>query len=122
MHYNAIKHTLKQQKSHKVVVYFFFTSLGRSLDKTISRLEMELAVARTSGNNGPPLVKPSSQSLQKAFIVIGINTAFSSKKRRESLRETWVPTGSTLLSALSLHINLNFSFTDPIHGVGPCRS
>ncbi|XXG60630.1 hypothetical protein AAC387_Pa04g2487 [Persea americana] len=68
----------------------------QSLDKTVSSLEMELAVARTSGKDGPPLVKPSTQSPQKAFIVIGINTAFSSKKRRESLRETWVPTGAKL--------------------------
>jgi hypothetical protein len=29
----------------------------------------------------------------KAFIVIGINTAFSSRKRRDSIRETWMPQG-----------------------------
>ncbi|EPS58558.1 hypothetical protein M569_16256, partial [Genlisea aurea] len=31
------------------------------------------------------------------FIVIGINTAFSSRKRRDSLRETWVPRGCQLV-------------------------
>lgn len=30
---------------------------------------------------------------QKSFVVIGINTAFSSRKRRDSLRETWIPQG-----------------------------
>jgi hypothetical protein len=30
-------------------------------------------------------------------VVIGINTAFSSRKRRDSLRDTWVPRGSSAL-------------------------
>ncbi|KAF9587156.1 hypothetical protein IFM89_039596 [Coptis chinensis] len=69
----------------------------QSLDKTISTLEMELAVARTSRTNGIPILEgASNNSLKKAFIVIGINTAFSSKKRRESIRETWLPTGAKL--------------------------
>ncbi|XP_021718716.1 beta-1,3-galactosyltransferase 7-like [Chenopodium quinoa] len=34
---------------------------------------------------------------QKVFIVIGINTAFSSRKRCDSVRETWMPTGLDLL-------------------------
>lgn len=33
---------------------------------------------------------------QKAFVVIGINTAFSSRKRRDSIRETWMPKGDKL--------------------------
>ncbi|KAL7607276.1 hypothetical protein Lser_V15G19129 [Lactuca serriola] len=73
---------------------------SRSLDKTISTLEMELEAARTS-LLGPKFMsermKPSNKtSLQKAFVVIGINTTFSSKKRRDSLRETWMPTGAKL--------------------------
>jgi hypothetical protein len=31
---------------------------------------------------------------KKAFVVIGINTAFSSKKRRDSVRATWMLQGS----------------------------
>lgn len=62
-------------------------------------LQMELAAARgsregnsngsanTSGEGSPPR--------KKAFIVIGINTAFSSRKRRDSVRETWMPQGKT---------------------------
>ncbi|XP_077231827.1 putative beta-1,3-galactosyltransferase 8 [Tasmannia lanceolata] len=69
----------------------------QSLDKTISMVEMELAVARTSGINRLSSIKGSNNhTLQKAFVVIGINTAFSSKKRRDSLRQTWMPKGSKL--------------------------
>ncbi|KAL7222186.1 hypothetical protein ACSBR1_023987 [Camellia fascicularis] len=34
---------------------------------------------------------------KKAFIVIGINTAFSSRKRCDSVRQTWMPQGERLL-------------------------
>lgn len=75
--------------------------LYRTLDKTISTLEMELAAARaaqaSSLNGSPVLIKPVGEKTEerpKAFIVIGINTAFSSRKRRYSLRETWMPQGA----------------------------
>jgi hypothetical protein len=60
----------------------------------VSTLEMEMAVerARSSGGSTALVAKPP----QKAFVVIGINTAFSSKKRRDSLRDTWVPRGSVV--------------------------
>lgn len=68
---------------------------------------MELAVARTSHNDGQTsLGIASNHSLQRAFVVIGINTAFSSKKRRDSVRSSWMPTGSL---ALSIHLNFLFS-------------
>ncbi|CAA7404593.1 unnamed protein product [Spirodela intermedia] len=63
----------------------------KSLEKTISSLEMELATARTNGGG-----VAAGGELQRAFAVVGINTAFSSKKRRESLRQTWVPRGVKL--------------------------
>ncbi|XP_028079715.1 beta-1,3-galactosyltransferase 7-like isoform X1 [Camellia sinensis] len=34
-----------------------------------------------------------AKSNKKYFMVMGINTAFSSQKRRDSLRETWMPQG-----------------------------
>ncbi|OMO77622.1 Glycosyl transferase, family 31 [Corchorus olitorius] len=77
-------------KTHKAI---------QSLDKAISNLEMELAVARmTQGHGGATLLENAStnKTLQKAFVVIGINTAFSSRKRRDSLRKTWMPTGEKL--------------------------
>ncbi|KAI3464241.1 hypothetical protein Pfo_020904 [Paulownia fortunei] len=70
----------------------------QSLDKSISTLEMELAAARTSKMVGQGARERASNhtTLHKAFVVIGINTAFSSKKRRDSLRETWVLKGEEL--------------------------
>ncbi|MCO5593526.1 hypothetical protein L7F22_047540 [Adiantum nelumboides] len=38
----------------------------------------------------------TSSKTQKVFMVIGINTAFSSRKRRDSVRQTWMPTGKKL--------------------------
>lgn len=37
-----------------------------------------------------------SDNSQKVFFVMGIITAFSSRKRRDSIRETWMPQGSTI--------------------------
>lgn len=75
----------------------------RNLDKTISSLEMELAAARSASslNTGQDHTKATMESVeikvrQKAFVVIGINTAFSSKRRRDSVRETWMPQGAKL--------------------------
>ncbi|KAJ7564391.1 hypothetical protein O6H91_02G015400 [Diphasiastrum complanatum] len=74
----------------------------RILDKTISSLEMELAATRAAQVTkfiGSPIDKPVGESIdgrQKAFVVIGINTAFSSRKRRDSVRETWMPTGDNI--------------------------
>ncbi|KAH6808185.1 Galactosyltransferase family protein [Perilla frutescens var. frutescens] len=72
----------------------------KTLDKTISDLEMELAAARTLQDS---LLSnsPLSQDLKihelaqkrKYFMVVGINTAFSSRKRRDSLRTTWMLQG-----------------------------
>lgn len=73
-------------RTHKVI---------QSLDRSISSLEMELAMAR-SKMAGDRLGAAGREPLKKAFVVIGINTAFSSKKRRESVRGTWVPRGSEL--------------------------
>ncbi|PRQ22368.1 putative galactosylxylosylprotein 3-beta-galactosyltransferase [Rosa chinensis] len=67
----------------------------KSLDRTISTLEMELAAARASNQRMSSSSKFNPKR-QKAFVVIGINTAFSSKKRRKSVRETWMPTGGEL--------------------------
>ena len=61
----------------------------RSLEKTISTLEMELAAARRG--------RKTSEKLQRVFAVVGINTGFSSRKRRDSLRQTWVPKGAIVL-------------------------
>ncbi|KAK9271421.1 hypothetical protein L1049_027011 [Liquidambar formosana] len=76
----------------------------QSLDKTISMLQMELAATRSSremgssdGSTATSTLSHEGQPRRKAFIVIGINTAFSSRKRRDSVRETWMPQGEKLL-------------------------
>ncbi|KAF3779875.1 Beta-1-3-galactosyltransferase 7 [Nymphaea thermarum] len=76
----------------------------KSLDKTISTLQMELAATRGSQESGSDALLSSTKtshnsapSKKKAFVVIGINTAFSSRKRRDSVRETWMPQGDKLL-------------------------
>ncbi|MED6122159.1 Beta-1,3-galactosyltransferase 2 [Stylosanthes scabra] len=72
----------------------------QTLDKTISNLEMELAAAKAaqeSIRNGAPLsedLKAAESTPKRRYLmVIGINTAFSSRKRRDSVRQTWMPQG-----------------------------
>ncbi|CAN4104781.1 unnamed protein product [Withania somnifera] len=72
----------------------------QTLDKTISNLEMELAAAKATQESilsGAPISedieKGDSPKKRKYFMVVGINTAFSSRKRRDSVRATWMPQG-----------------------------
>lgn len=72
----------------------------RTLDKTISNLEMELAAARALQDSiltGSPVSEdlkiPELNKKRKYLMVVGINTAFSSRKRRDSIRATWMPQG-----------------------------
>ncbi|XP_022734893.1 probable beta-1,3-galactosyltransferase 4 [Durio zibethinus] len=72
----------------------------QTLDKTISNLEMELAAARAMQEsiiNGSPISDdlkfPESRGKRKYLMVVGINTAFSSRKRRDSVRASWMPQG-----------------------------
>lgn len=76
------------------------------MDKTISNLEMELAAAKAAQESilsGSPLSedlkKTESSGRRKYLMVVGINTAFSSRKRRDSVRATWMPQGSWLIPA-----------------------
>lgn len=74
-----------------------------TLDKAISSLEMKLASARAAnGENtegSPMFSKHKTEQLKdqkKYFFVMGIMTGFSSRKRRDSIRETWMPQGDEL--------------------------
>ncbi|KAL4383756.1 hypothetical protein GQ457_15G011440 [Hibiscus cannabinus] len=74
-----------------------------TLDKTISSLEVQLAAARAdkadSGEGSPMVTKSGIENLKerpKLLFVMGIITAFSSRKRRDSIRETWMPQGEDL--------------------------
>ncbi|XXG75766.1 hypothetical protein AAC387_Pa08g0273 [Persea americana] len=76
----------------------------QSLDKEILTLQMELNTTQSTqeiaGHGSSPYISvlASHEGLlrQKAFVVIGINTAFSSRKRRDSVRKTWMPQGAKL--------------------------
>lgn len=72
----------------------------RTLDKTISSLEMQLAAARAAKADTEDgllvraeLGPEKMRDRQKFFFVMGIITAFSSRKRRDSIRNTWMPKG-----------------------------
>nr|CAB3471181.1 unnamed protein product [Digitaria exilis] len=72
----------------------------RTLDKTIANLETELSAARTLQDSfliGSPVSEEYEASeptgRRKYLMVIGINTAFNSRKRRDSVRNTWMPKG-----------------------------
>jgi hypothetical protein len=83
-------------------IIFNFNFLdARALDKQVSMLQMELAAARnsreTNSSGSATTSGEGASKKKKAFIVIGINTAFSSRKRRDSVRETWMPQGKIFL-------------------------
>lgn len=75
----------------------------QTLDRTISDIEVRLMAARAEREY---VVKDTmemedskadgSNLKRKYFMVIGINTAFSSRKRRDSVRATWMPQGEKL--------------------------
>ncbi|KAF3342143.1 putative beta-1,3-galactosyltransferase 2 [Carex littledalei] len=97
---DSIKRREKQPR--KEIIQLPGTQDVQDLDKTISHLEMELAAARAAQEsllNGTPLSEDlnfkvaESRGHSKYFMVIGINTAFSSRKRRDSIRNTWMPQG-----------------------------
>lgn len=76
----------------------------------MSSLEMQLAVARAARNKhkeGSPIFAKSERDQnkddEKIFFVMGIITGFSSKRRRDSIRETWMPQGSLLIFEQKCH-------------------
>ncbi|KAI3439774.1 Hexosyltransferase [Psidium guajava] len=74
-----------------------------TLDRTISSLEMQLAAARAAKVDSEEGLQVNTESgpeqlkgRRKFFFVMGIITAFSSRKRRDSIRDTWMPKGEEL--------------------------
>ncbi|KAG2303545.1 hypothetical protein Bca4012_062289 [Brassica carinata] len=77
-------------KTHKAI---------ESLGKSVAMLQKQLSVRH--GYQQVVDVSTTNTSTEgnqrkKVFMVIGINTAFSSRQRRDSLRETWMPQGEKL--------------------------
>ncbi|XP_057785987.1 beta-1,3-galactosyltransferase 7-like [Salvia miltiorrhiza] len=76
----------------------------QSLDSSVAKLRLELPSnkkPRKFGNfensNGSSTFAGNAVTRKKVFMVIGINTAFSGRRRRDSIRETWMPRGKSLL-------------------------
>ncbi|KAL6846475.1 hypothetical protein ACP4OV_023923 [Aristida adscensionis] len=67
----------------------------QNLDKSMATLQMELA-ARRSNSELHGVIADGKTQRKKAFVVIGINTAFTSRRRRDSVRQTWMPQGDKL--------------------------
>ncbi|XP_010416738.1 PREDICTED: beta-1,3-galactosyltransferase 7 isoform X2 [Camelina sativa] len=72
----------------------------KSLDKSVSTLQMELSSTRSSQEKVDGSETTNSLTganpRKKVFMVMGVNTAFSSRRRRDSVRETWMPQGEKL--------------------------
>ncbi|KAI3462434.1 hypothetical protein Pfo_019097 [Paulownia fortunei] len=75
-----------------------------SLDSSVAKLRLELPSNKKSRKIGNfenltaiSTYTDNTVTRKKAFMVIGVNTAFSSRKRRDSVRETWMPRGKSLL-------------------------
>lgn len=73
---------------------------GRSLENSIAKLRLKLPSTKKSHKienfenlTAVDIYPDSTFTREKAFMVVGINTAFSSRKRRDSVRETWMPRG-----------------------------
>ncbi|KAK3188385.1 hypothetical protein Dsin_027946 [Dipteronia sinensis] len=70
-------------------------------DKGISDIKIKMSLAKEEHHSvshsvpvrGNMESSESSALKRKYFMVIGINTAFSSRKRRDSVRSTWMPQG-----------------------------
>lgn len=84
----------------------------RKLDKTIPKLELKSTAARAAHGSARDgfsisgsLNNIETNMNRKYFMVIGINTAFSSRKRRDSIRATWMPQGALTWLHISLFLS-----------------
>lgn len=85
------------------------------MDKSVSTLQMELSSTRSSQETVDGSETTNSLTganlRKKVFMVMGINTAFSSRKRRDSVRETWMPQGF-VLNLMLLFLIVYFFFSN----------
>eukprot|EP00252_Welwitschia_mirabilis_P015442 TRINITY_DN3394_c0_g1_i1.p1 TRINITY_DN3394_c0_g1~~TRINITY_DN3394_c0_g1_i1.p1 ORF type:complete len:354 (+),score=65.36 TRINITY_DN3394_c0_g1_i1:279-1340(+) len=70
----------------------------KDLSGKISKLEVELALARSQGYLNKQPSWNSSTNVQRYLAVIGIYTGFGGTLNRNRLRNTWLPTGKALRS------------------------
>lgn len=76
----------------------------RALDKTISDIEMRLAAARAAQAMSQGMSPDDSEGVgdqgktvrHRLSFVMGVFTNFANRKRRDSMRQTWMPQGRCL--------------------------
>lgn len=97
---------------------------SRSLDKSVGMLQMQISASRSSeelGNldasNAASTLAHGGQPRRKVFMVIGINTAFSSRRRRDSVRETWMPQGLVVSNSILMFLYLIIVLKNPRLGL-----
>ncbi|CAN1326721.1 Probable beta-1,3-galactosyltransferase 2 [Linum perenne] len=96
----AAELSVKKLFSRKWAIFLCFGSFfagtlftNSTLDNKISTLEAKLAAAKTKQKALADGTVASGDSKRNYTMVIGINTSFSSRKRRDSVRSTWMPQG-----------------------------
>ncbi|CAN6880756.1 unnamed protein product [Brassica oleracea] len=92
----------EKEKSHEKDVTEEFLKIHKAIEalgKSVAMLQKQLSVSHSYQQIvGVSTTNTSTGGNQtsKVFMVIGVNTAFSSRQRRDSLRETWMPQGEKL--------------------------
>nr|VDD43254.1 unnamed protein product [Brassica oleracea] len=92
----------EKEKSHEKDVTEEVLKIHKAIEalgKSVAMLQKQLSVRHSYQQIvGVSTTNTSTGGNQtsKVFMVIGVNTAFSSRQRRDSLRETWMPQGEKL--------------------------
>lgn len=69
----------------------------KDVEKRLAEVEMELAAARSQGFTSKlPTGGNSTSTGSRLLAVIGINTEFGNRLKRDSIRKKWMPTGDAL--------------------------
>ncbi|GMH21822.1 hypothetical protein Nepgr_023665 [Nepenthes gracilis] len=72
-------------------------SLTEKMEFPATRSSQELGSSSGTAEASTLVAQEEQPPRKKVFMVMGINTAFSSRRRRDSVRETWMPQGENLL-------------------------
>ena len=73
-------------------------SLARDAERRLAEVEQQLASAKSQGftRKWVNLRNGNSTSKSPLLAVIGINTEFGNRRKRDAIRSKWLPTGLTL--------------------------
>ncbi|CAN7094474.1 unnamed protein product [Brassica rapa subsp. narinosa] len=92
----------EKEKSHEKDVTEEVLKIHKAIEalgKSVAMLQKQLSVRHSYQKIvGVSTTNTSTggNQMSRVFMVIGVNTAFSSRQRRDSLRETWIPQGEKL--------------------------